>query len=217
MSRRSACEDLNSPTSLRALRSCLQAAQEASSLTLRPRSSYLSPLPPISPRLLLPYISPPSPPASPRRLLLPHLAAISLQVKAEMKALVTSMARVTHRRLEWTESEPEEAEVEPRSWKDVLLCKGNKTPKHVMCVFESKGSSAARVLQGGLQPKLGRPLLLSGQWSANYHELAEARNKLDATQLGGTPEEIAEAEQKMRAVRLKVSEHIEDAIALALA
>lgn len=128
-----------------------------------------------------------------------------------MKALVTSMARVTHRRLEWTESEPEEAEVEPRSWKDVLLCKGNKTPKHVMCVFESKGSSAARVLQGGLQPKLGRPLLLSGQWSANYHELAEARNKLDATQLGGTPEEIAEAEQKMRAVRLKVSEHIEDA------
>lgn len=143
-----------------------------------------------------------------------HNMGADEQVKAEMKALVTSMARVTHRRLEWTESEPEEAEVEPRSWKDVLLCKGNKTPKHVMCVFESKGSSAARVLQGGLQPKLGRPLLLSGQWSANYHELAEARNKLDATQLGGTPEEIAEAEQKMRAVRLKVSEHIEDAVSI---
>ena len=97
-----------------------------------------------------------------------------------MKALVGSMARVTHRKLEWTESEPEEAAAEPLSWKDRLLCKGNKPPKHVMCVFEREGSSAARVLQGGLQPKLGRPLLLSGQWSANYSELTDARSKLDA-------------------------------------
>ena len=131
-----------------------------------------------------------------------------------MKALVNSMARVTHRKLEWTESEPEEAEAEPLSWKDRLLCKGNKTPKHVMCVFEREGSSAARVLQSGLQSKLGRPLLLSGQWSAKYRELADAREKLDAVQQGGTPEEIAEAEQKMEAVRLKVSEQIEDAVSI---
>ena len=81
-----------------------------------------------------------------------------------------SMARVTHRKLEWKETAHEEPEAEPLSWKDRLLCRGSKPPKHVMCVFEREGSSAARVLQGGLQPKLGRPLLLSGQWSSNYRD-----------------------------------------------
>ena len=74
---------------------------------------------------------------------------------------------MTHRKLEWKETAHEEPEAEPLSWKDRLLCRGSKPPKHVMCVFEREGSSAARVLQGGLQPKLGRPLLLSGQWSSN--------------------------------------------------
>lgn len=132
-----------------------------------------------------------------------------------MKALVTSMARVTHRKLVWTQSQAEEAEAEPRSWKDVLLCRGNKAPKHVICVFETKGSSAARVLQTGLQSKLGKPMLLSGQWAASYLELLDGLKTVAAiVEQGGTPDEVAEAEKKTRAVRLKVSERIEDAVSI---
>ena len=53
-----------------------------------------------------------------------------------MRALVMSMARVTHRKLEWKETAHEEPEAEPLSWKDRLLCRGSKPPKHVMCVAD---------------------------------------------------------------------------------
>lgn len=131
-----------------------------------------------------------------------------------MKSLVGSMAQVTHRRLEWTHNEAEEVEAEPRSLKDVLLCRGNKVPKHVMCVFETKGSPAARVIQTGLQPKLGRPMLLSGQWATSYLELLDGRKELSAVVQSGTSEDIQEAVEKMKAVRLNVSERIEDAVSI---
>jgi len=143
-----------------------------------------------------------------------HNMGADQQVKAEIKALVESMGQVTQRRLHWSESGPSAAEpAEPRSWKDVLLCRAGKQPKHVICVFETQGSSAARMLMTGLKEKLGKPVLLSGQWAATYAELNSEHQHLADAVHSGTPDAVKEAQDTMDDVVDKVRERIEDAIA----
>ena len=114
-----------------------------------------------------------------------HTMGSNQQLHAEIQGLVASMALVTHRVLQWEGADDDhdataaaDADEQHHFRLRNLLpaCLGGG-PAHdeapVYVAFAPDATSAARLLQSALQPRLGQPVLLSGQWATTYDTLRQ--------------------------------------------
>ena len=129
--------------------------------------------------------------------------AIDSLVRAEIQALISSMALVTGRSIKWSDADPladdlgYEASAGPQSCMDRLRCR-RTGPKHVYICFADGAVSPARVLQNGLRVVMGQPVTLSSDWTQLYQQL----RRIDH----------AHPEAEQRALGERATEQLEEAI-----
>ena len=130
-----------------------------------------------------------------------HSMGSDSQVNLEIKGLISSMALVSNRSLQWNNEMDNEMELQDGmvvpdeddeaafnggggggGWRasplvQLLPC-FHQRPNNVYVAYAKEGMAAARVLQTKLQLRLGRPLMLSGKWELAYEVLRKCDREM---------------------------------------